>query len=61
MAGFVDVARAARREAGDTSPVYVDVGTGLRLRIPGMPGALRIDAAHGLRNRAQALTLGWQF
>jgi predicted double-glycine peptidase len=61
MAGFVDVARSARREAGDTSPVYVDVGTGLRLRIPGMPGALRIDAAHGLRNRAQALTLGWQF
>jgi hypothetical protein len=60
MAGFVDIAHAARREAGDTSPVHVDGGIGVRLRIPGMPGALRIDGAHGLRNRAQALTFGWQ-
>ena len=61
IAGFVDIARASRRESGDMSPPHVDVGTGLRLRIPGMPGALRIDGAHGLRDGAQALTFGWQF
>jgi outer membrane translocation and assembly module TamA len=61
IAGFVDVARAARREAGDMSPLHVDVGTGVRLRIPGMPGALRIDGAHGVRDGAHALTFGWQF
>jgi hypothetical protein len=61
MAGFVDIACAARREAGDMSPVHVDIGTGLRLRIPGLAGALRIDGAHGLRDGDNALTLGWQF
>jgi hypothetical protein len=61
IAGFVDVARAARRAAGDMSPIHVDVGTGIRLRIPGMAGALRIDGAHGLRDSANALTVGWQF
>jgi hypothetical protein len=61
MAGFVDIARAARREAGDMSPLHVDVGTGVRLRIPGMPGALRVDVAHGMLDRAQALTFGWQY
>jgi len=61
IAGFVDVARAARRAAGDTSPIQLDVGTGIRLRIPGMAGALRIDGGHGLRDGANALTFGWQF
>ena len=61
MAGFVDIARAARREAGDRSPVHVDVGIGVRLRIPGMAGAMRIDAARGLRDGASALTVGWQY
>lgn len=61
IAGFVDVARATRREAGDASPVHVDIGTGVRLRIPGMAGALRIDGAHGLRDGANALTFGWQY
>ena len=31
LAGFVDVARAARRAAGDTTPAHVDVGAGVRL------------------------------
>jgi hypothetical protein len=61
IAGFVDIARAARREAGDMSPMHVDVGTGVRLRIPGMAGALRIDGAHGLSDGANALAFGWQF
>jgi len=61
IAGFADIARASRRDSGDMSPIHVDVGTGVRLRLPGMPGALRLDAAHGLRDGARALTFGWQF
>ena len=53
--------RAARREAGDMSPMHVDVRNGVRLRIPGMAGALRIDGAHGLSDGANALAFGWQF
>ena len=61
VAAFVDVARAARREGGDMSPAHVDIGTGMRLRIHGLAGALRIDGAHGLHDGANALTFGWQF
>ena len=61
LAGFVDVARAARRAAGDASPTHVDVGAGLRLRIPGTVGVLRADVAHGVRDGANAFTFGWQF
>ena len=61
IAGFVDGARATRRAAGDMSPIQVDVGAGIRLRIPGVAGALRIDGGRGLRDGANALTLGWQF
>jgi outer membrane translocation and assembly module TamA len=61
IAGFVDIARASRRESGDMSPIHVDVGTGVRLRIPGMAGALRIDGARGLRDGASAFTVGWQY
>ena len=61
MARFVDVARTARRAAGDASPTNVDVGAGLRLRIPGTVGVLRADVAHGVRDGANAFTFGWQF
>jgi hypothetical protein len=43
------------------SPIHVDVGTGIRVRIPGMAGALRIDTARGLRDGASAFTAGWQY
>jgi hypothetical protein len=33
----------------------------VRLRIPGMAGAMRMDAARGLRDGASALTVGWQY
>jgi hypothetical protein len=60
VATFADVARAARRAApGAVAPVAL--GAGLRLRIPGASGTLRVDAAHGLRDGADALTVGWQF
>ena len=61
LAGFLDVARATRRIAGDNSPVHLDLGAGLRVKIPGQPGVLRVDLAHGIRDGANALTFGWQF
>ena len=61
LAGFVDVARATRRAAGDASPTHLDVGAGVRLRIPGAAGVLRADIAHGVRDGANAFTFGWQF
>ena len=36
-------------------------GVGLRIKIPGTPGVLRADVAHGLRDGAGALTFGWLF
>ena len=61
VAGFADVARASRQESAGVTPVQVDVGAGLRIRIPGTPGVLRADLAHGLRDGANALTFGWLF
>ena len=61
VAGFADVARASRQAAAGSTPVHVDLGAGLRIRIPGTPGVLRADIAHGLRDGANALTFGWLF
>jgi predicted double-glycine peptidase len=61
IAGFVDVAQATRRIDGTTGPVQTDAGGGIRIRIPGAPGLLRLDIAHGLRNGANALTVGWTY
>ena len=60
-AGFVDVARASRQATAGTAAAQVDLGTGLRIRIPGTRGVLRADVAHGLRDGADALTIGWLF
>ena len=63
VGGFVDVARASRRAgpggAQAIDPVLADVGAGLRVKIPGTAGVLRIDVARGLRDGAAALTVGW--
>ena len=61
IAGFADVARASRQAADGRTPVQVDLGAGLRIKIPGTPGVLRADVAHGLRDGANALTFGWLF
>ena len=61
IAGFADVARASRQAAEGRTPVQVDLGAGLRIKIPGTPGVLRADVAHGLRDGANALTFGWLF
>jgi hypothetical protein len=61
LAAFVDAARAAHQADGAESPFHVDVGGGVRLRIAGAAGVLRIDVAHGTRDGARALSLGWEF
>ena len=37
-----------------------DVGIGLRLKVPGANGTLRVDLGYGLRDAAHALTVGWK-
>jgi hypothetical protein len=61
LAGFMDVARIWRPLSAPGDPAQADVGFGLRLRTPGRQGILRVDVARGLRDGADALTLGWQF
>ena len=61
LAGFADVARANRGVSGSSNALQIDLGGGLRIKIPGADGVLRVDAAHGMRDGANALTVGWQF
>jgi hypothetical protein len=61
LAGFVDAARAWRRPGdGSASPLEVDVGVGVRMALPGGGSRLRVDVAHGLRDGANALSVGWE-
>ncbi|HMD35755.1 MAG TPA: C39 family peptidase [Vicinamibacterales bacterium] len=57
VAVFADAAQARRSLTTTTS--QVDMGAGVRLRIPGAGRTLRIDFAHGLRDGANAVTVGW--
>ena len=59
VAGFVDSARGWR--TNDPAPARIDVGAGLRVKIPASDRVLRIDIAHGLTDRAKAFTVGWAF
>ena len=61
VAAFTDVARVWRPFSSTGDPFQVDVGLGLRLRVPGRQGTLRIDYGRGIRDGADALTFGWQF
>lgn len=62
VAVFGDLARASRRRPpAPGSMTQVDAGGGVRVRIPGAEGVLRVDIAHGVRDGADALTVGWQF
>jgi hypothetical protein len=60
IAVFADTAHAsARLEAATGRPFQVDAGAGLRFRFPGSDHTLRIDYAHGVRDRhATAITVG---
>lgn len=61
LAAFVDIAQASRRATSGAGPTQTDVGGGVRVRLPGVPHVLRVDAAHGLRDGANAVTVGWIF
>ena len=37
----------------------VDAGVGVRIRLPGQRSILRVDYGRGLRDSANALTIGW--
>jgi hypothetical protein len=59
MAIFADAATAQARLEGTSGPAFqLDAGVGLRLRVPGSERTLRVDYAHGLRDQANALTVG---
>ncbi|HZR25394.1 MAG TPA: papain-like cysteine protease family protein [Vicinamibacterales bacterium] len=60
-AAFVDMAQASRPIDGVTPPMQIDVGAGVRVRIPGVKRILRVDVARGLHDGATALTVGWLF
>jgi hypothetical protein len=61
IAIFVDAAHAARRFTNVSAAAFqVDGGIGLRARLPGREGMLRLDYGHGIRDGANQLTIGWQ-
>lgn len=61
LAAFADAAQAADRLASARGlPRQVDIGTGLRVRPPGGSGFLRVDYAHGVRDGADRVFIGWQ-
>jgi hypothetical protein len=39
----------------------VDVGGGLRIKLPMRDRILRVDVARGLSDGAKAITIGWLF
>ncbi len=56
---FADVGRTSRRLDG-TAIRDADIGMGLRARLPGMPGLIRLDAAHGLRDGSRAVSFVYE-
>jgi hypothetical protein len=57
-AAFIDTARATRGFGGVSVPAQVDAGAGLRVSLFGL-GVLRVDAAHGLRDGSNAVSVGF--
>jgi hypothetical protein len=41
--------------------LQLDFGAGLRVKLTGAAGVLRVDIAHGISDGANALTFGWLF
>ena len=61
VAFFADIANASHSLDAIATPLQVDVGAGLRLKIHAVNRVLRVDVAHGLRDGANAVTAGWVF
>jgi hypothetical protein len=59
LAVFADAAHASHRgPTAEGSPLHIDAGIGLRLRLPGSREILRFDFGRGLRDGRHALTIG---
>lgn len=60
VAAFADTAHASDRLSGAPGrPFQVDIGSGVRVRLPGSDRTFRFDYAHGLRDRhASAISVG---
>jgi hypothetical protein len=58
VAVFADAAHASGRlDAATGRPFQLDVGSGVRFRVPGSDRTIRVDYAHGVRDRrAQAIS-----
>jgi hypothetical protein len=61
IALFADLANASHSFNDTALPLQVDVGAGLRIKVPAVSRVIRIDFAHGLRDGANAVTAGWMF
>ena len=60
-AAFVDIAQAWRQAGGQLrGPLVIDTGVGMRVRLPGRDDVLRVDYGYGLRDGANAISVGWQ-
>jgi hypothetical protein len=61
VAAFIDGARTTARLPGwPGRPLQIDVGVGLRAKMSGRQGLLRVDYGHGVADRGHAITVGWQ-
>ena len=61
LAAFADTARAWRTPGSSgASRWHTDLGTGVRVSLPGGAGTARIDVARGLRDGRTVLSAGWQ-
>jgi len=60
IATFVDAASVARAAGGPgRGGLYLDVGAGLRIRLPGRRSALRIDVGMPMDGSSPRLSAGW--
>ena len=58
VVGFIDAVRASRRLDPASSPVHVDVGTGVRFGASGT-GKVRLDIGYGVRDGRVRLSAGY--
>jgi hypothetical protein len=59
IVGFVDAARAWSGLGPPSSPLHVDIGTGIRLNTSRSGGRVRLDAAYGLRDGKVHVSAGY--
>lgn len=57
---FLDAAAAGGTGRPAKDSRQVDVGVGLRWRLPGARGSWRLDLAHGVLDRTRAVSAAWQ-